>query len=117
VTPAFPDDADEKGDGPPDWEAFEPVYVAHRKRLMSAAAQYLGSSDEADDVVQDVFIQAARNAHTLRDSDAVVAWLRRMVVNACIDRHGKRKKPSESDPAARCAASSYRQWPTWTSRW
>jgi RNA polymerase sigma-70 factor (ECF subfamily) len=42
--------------------------------------------DEAPDVTQDVLVLAWRRLPQLRDADREAAWLRRIVVNRCLDR-------------------------------
>lgn len=44
-------------------------------------------SDEAHDVVQDTYIAARARLGRLRDPNALEAWLVRIAVNRCMDRH------------------------------
>jgi RNA polymerase sigma-70 factor (ECF subfamily) len=48
--------------------------------------------NEADDLVQDVFLKALRGIHTLRDHHAVGAWLARIARNRAIDHHRRAMK-------------------------
>lgn len=51
------------------------------------AARYLHRHDEAEEVVQDVFVRAWRHAHRYDPARAKVkTWLYRIAVNLCIDR-------------------------------
>ena len=59
--------------------------------LTLLATRYLGREDEADEVVQDVFLKAWKNAGRYDPAKARVGtWLYRITVNLCIDRQRKR---------------------------
>ena len=80
-------------------------FEAERPRLRAIAARMLGSTAEADDVVQEAWLRLARTA----DVDNVPAWLTTVVSRICLDQLRSRK-PSEpydapahlptADPAA-----------------
>lgn len=53
--------------------------------------------DEVDDIVQNVFIAAYKNLHTVRDPDAVGAWLAMTARNLSIEYY-RRAKPTEELP-------------------
>lgn len=53
--------------------------------------------DEVDDVVQNVFISAYKNLHTVRDRNAVGAWLAMIARNLSIE-YFRRAKPTEELP-------------------
>ena len=68
-----------------DHDAFAVLAGAAVARLDAAARLILRDPELARDAVQDGFIRAWRNLPALRDPDRFDAWLRRLVVNACID--------------------------------
>ncbi|WP_245884875.1 RNA polymerase sigma factor [Glaciihabitans tibetensis] len=74
-----------------DVAAFEALVYRHGALMRVYAAKVLGSEAEADDVVQDVFIQAWGQFDRLHDPRAVRSWLMRMVSNRSIERIRKRK--------------------------
>jgi len=74
-----------------DTRAFEVLMNRHGSLMRVYAAKILGSSTEADDVVQDVFIQAWGQLDRLADPSAVRSWLMRMVSNRSIERIRRRK--------------------------
>ncbi|GAA4591579.1 RNA polymerase sigma factor SigM [Planotetraspora phitsanulokensis] len=74
-----------------DPDAFREIVQRHRERLWVVALRTLGDPDEAADAVQDAFVSAYRKAGSFRGEAAVTTWLRRIVVNACLDR--MRRKP------------------------
>ena len=69
-------------------EAFRAIHDRYRQRLFAYARQMLpGPRQDAEDVLQDVFVRAYSG---LRASDrelALRAWLYRVAHNRCIDVH------------------------------
>lgn len=51
------------------------VYRACAKYVIVIAHRIVGDPDEADDVLQDVFVEFQRSRHRVRDPGAVRAWL------------------------------------------
>jgi len=80
-----------------DEAAFGVLHDRYRPRLLAYARQMLGgSSSDAEDVLQDVFLRAA---HTLRYDErpvALRAWLYRVAHNRCIDQL-RRPAPDDAD--------------------
>jgi len=80
-----------------DTRAFEALMNRHGSLMRVYAAKILGSTADADDVVQDVFIQAWGQLDRLTDVSAVRAWLMRMVGNRSIERIRRRKDHANVD--------------------
>lgn len=80
-------------------------FEAERPRLTAIATRILGSSAEADDVVQEAWLRASR-ADT-DDVDSLQGWLTRVVTRLCLDQLRKRgpraaaeaKAPVDNTPA------------------
>ena len=96
---------------------FDILIEATQHRLIQFAFCRLHSQADAEDVVQDVFVQAYRDRGRHRDVDNVVPYLFRMVANRSTDllrkqagRRSDRTNQSQNDPA--CAADSVErlQW-------
>ena len=68
------------------------VYEQSRRQLRAVAARYVG--DEAEDVVQDAFLNALRAGHAFRGDAAPLTWLHRIVVNESIN-HCRRRSRRE----------------------
>jgi RNA polymerase sigma-70 factor (ECF subfamily) len=66
--------------------AFGVLAGRHSRELWGLALRTLGDPDDAADAVQEALVSAYRRAATFRGEASVRTWLRRIVVNACIDR-------------------------------
>jgi RNA polymerase sigma-70 factor (ECF subfamily) len=74
-----------------DSHAFGLLFSRHRDRLWAVALRTAGSPDDAADALQDAMVSAFRRAGSFRGEAAVTTWLHRIVVNACLDQHRRRK--------------------------
>jgi RNA polymerase sigma-70 factor (ECF subfamily) len=68
-----------------DHDAFAELAGAAISRLDAAAWLILRDSEQASDAVQNTLVRAWRDLPTLRDPERFDAWLRRLLVRACID--------------------------------
>jgi RNA polymerase sigma-70 factor (ECF subfamily) len=66
--------------------AFEELYQQHARRLYNLALRMLGSTADAEDVVQDVFLLAHRRLDSFRGESSLGTWLYRLAMNQCLDR-------------------------------
>ena len=104
--PAPPDDdallaAHRAGDP----HAFGELVARYRGELWGIALRTLGDREDAADAVQEALVSAYRRAGSFRAEASVRTWLRRIVVNACIDRFRyERVRRTVSWPEADVAA-------------
>jgi RNA polymerase sigma factor (sigma-70 family) len=75
-----------------DHDAFAELARAAVVRLDQAARLILRDPELARDAVQEGLIRAWRDLPSLRDPDRFDAWLRRLVVNSCIDQTRRRRR-------------------------
>jgi len=68
-----------------DAEAFEELYRAHAGRLFNLMLRMTGSTSDAEDVLQDVFLHAYRKLGSFRGDSSLGTWLYRLAVNHCLD--------------------------------
>ena len=79
-----------------DPDAFGALFRRRREQLWAVAIGTLGDREEAADALQDAMVSAFRRAATFRGDSAVMTWLHRIVVNACLDRMRRRAARPES---------------------
>ena len=76
--------------------AFEELYQRHSSRLYNVAYRMTGNAADADDLLQDVFLQVYRRLDTFRGESSLGTWLYRLAVNCCLDhlrsKQGKQQK-------------------------
>jgi RNA polymerase sigma-70 factor, ECF subfamily len=70
-----------------DQPGHEALVDAHRGRLLRLCRLLLRDPEEAKDVVQDVFMQAYEAQTQSMPPSNWAAWLTRVAINACHDRH------------------------------
>jgi len=75
-------------------QACRELYDCYAGRLLALGARYTGSQETAEDVLQDAFIKAfsSLGSFRYRGEGSLYAWLRRIVVNRCVDWLRERKK-------------------------
>jgi len=62
------------------------LFAAYQGRIRRYILSMVRDPVEADDLTQDVFLQAHRKLGSLRDPDAVISWLYRIATHVCYDR-------------------------------
>ena len=67
-----------------DVAAFEELYRAHSARLYSLLLRMVGGAEDAEDLLQDVFLQAHRKLDSFRGDSSLGTWLYRLAVNQCL---------------------------------
>jgi RNA polymerase sigma-70 factor (ECF subfamily) len=71
-----------------DTGAYAELMRRHRWTIYGVAYAVLGSSEDAEDVVQEAFVRAYRAIHRYNPRYAFATWLRRIAVNCAINRLG-----------------------------
>jgi RNA polymerase sigma-70 factor (ECF subfamily) len=71
--------------------AFDALYRRYAARIHATAYRLTGSWEDAEDVLQDVFITLANKAATVRQGRALQGWLYRTAFNCAIDRLRQRR--------------------------
>src|SRR5688572_11209419 len=73
-------------EGTPDLVAFEQLVAEYGDRVFGIALRVTGSPSDAEDVMQEAFLQAFRSWSTFRGEAAPTTWLYRIAVNAALAR-------------------------------
>jgi RNA polymerase sigma-70 factor (ECF subfamily) len=75
--------------------AFGDLVTKYQDRLYNSVMHVVGSAEEAQDVVQDAFVQAFVNLESFKRNSAFYTWLYRIAFNVAISRR-RRKRPTVS---------------------
>ncbi|MFT4660397.1 MAG: RNA polymerase sigma factor (sigma-70 family) [Patiriisocius sp.] len=78
-----------------DRQAFQHLYSTYSGLFYSIALRYSSSTHEAEDFVQEAFVQIHKKADTFSFKGSFEGWMKRILVNACLS--GIRKKKMQFD--------------------
>ena len=73
-----------------DAAAFEQLYQQHHRRVYSLCLRMLGSTTQAEDLTQEVFLQVFRKLGSFRGDSQFTTWLHRLTVNQVLMHFRKR---------------------------
>lgn len=77
--------------------AYEELVRLYGPRLLAVARRFLRSEDDAQDAVQDAFLNAFRSIDSFEGQARISTWLHRIVVNASLMKlRTRRRKPEQS---------------------
>lgn len=85
-----------------DYQAFEELFDKHRNLVYRFAYQMAPRRDDAEDIVQEVFVRAYQNLHRYRDEAKFTTWLLRIATNYGTDRarmHTRRQNLEQQEAA------------------
>src|SRR5690606_32793304 len=69
-----------------DERAFNQLVEAHERRVFGLVLRMLGNRAEAEDMVQEVFVQVFKAIDTFRGDSKLSTWVYRIAVNLCKNR-------------------------------
>ena len=75
-----------------DLEAFRDIVESNQRQIFCLAQEITGNPEDAEDVVQEVFIKAYRWLPNFRGEAKLSSWLYRIAINTCMDRSRLRKR-------------------------
>jgi RNA polymerase sigma-70 factor, ECF subfamily len=79
-----------------DAAAFEHLYGLHSRRVYALCLRMVGNPSDAEDLMQEAFLQLFRKIGTFRGESAFSTWLHRMTVNVVLMRLRKKSLPAAS---------------------
>jgi RNA polymerase sigma factor (sigma-70 family) len=85
----------------PDPAAVQELVASYGNRLLRSAFVLCGDETEAEDLVQDTFLQAMRSIHRFQGRSAVYTWLHAILINLTRHYHRDRKRIVYDDELAR----------------
>lgn len=80
-----------------DSAAFGELVQLHQNRLYNAMAHFCGNMTEAEDVVQEAFVQAYLKLGSFQRNSAFYTWLYRIAFNTAISRKRRQKNEASVD--------------------
>ena len=75
-----------------DYVAFERIVKKYESRIYSHCLKFLRSPEDAEDVLQETFLQAYRSLASFRAEAAFSTWLYKIATNGCLMRIRKNKR-------------------------
>src|ERR1051325_4971621 len=84
--------ADQKLASAPSAAEFERLMRQYNQRLFRVARSILKDDAEAEDALQDAYVQAYRKFDEFRGDAAIATWLTRIVINQSLMRLRKKKR-------------------------
>jgi len=79
-----------------DAAAFEFLYRLHSRRVYALCLRMVANPSDAEDLMQEAFLQLFRKIGTFRGESAFSTWLHRMTVNVVLMRLRKKSLPATS---------------------
>jgi len=70
--------------------AFNLLVGRYQQRVYWTARRILGNHQDADDIVQEVFIRVYRKLHTFREESSFYTWLYRITINLSLNSSRRR---------------------------
>lgn len=64
---------------------FDELYRLHAARVYGLACRLTGSPGEAEDLLQEVFMQVYRKLDSFKGESALGTWIYRLATNTCVD--------------------------------
>jgi RNA polymerase sigma-70 factor, ECF subfamily len=77
-------------------ERYADLVVQHQRRASRIAFHYLRDGAEADEAVQDAFVEVYTHLASLPDELPFEVWLNRILINSCLDRIKVRTRQADS---------------------
>jgi RNA polymerase sigma-70 factor (ECF subfamily) len=90
-----------------DVTAYEDLYRRHGSRIYNLAYRMLGSGADAEDLLQETFLQVFRRIDGFKGDAALGTWMYRLAMNLCLDR--LRSKAGKADRQT-SSVEDIRQW-------
>ncbi len=73
-------------------KAFEELVEKYTGMLFTLSMGYLHSKEDAEDMVQEIFVKLYKSIYSFREESKFSTWLYRIAVNACLNHVAKKKR-------------------------
>jgi RNA polymerase sigma factor (sigma-70 family) len=67
------------------------LYNQYSKAMFNVAYRILNNREDAEDILQESFVECFRNIHSFRFESTFGAWLKKIIINKCINQLKKKK--------------------------
>lgn len=74
-----------------DVQAFEQIVVKYKAKIAGTVYSIINSSQDVEDVVQDIFLIVYKSIHSFKGNSSFSTWLYRITINRCFYELKKRK--------------------------
>ena len=78
-------------------EALEDLVSRYEKRVYNLSFRMLGNKEDAEDVLQDTFLNVVRSIDTFKSRSSFSTWLYRVAANAALTKLRQRSKKEKSE--------------------
>jgi len=78
-----------------DLRAYERLYLLHGARMKNLARNLLGTTQDAEDAVQETFLKVQRSISSFRGQSSFATWTFRILINTCYDARRSRLRKKE----------------------
>jgi len=92
--------------------AIQELVETHGNRLLRSAFLLCGDQAEAQDILQDTFVQAMRSAHRFGGRSTIYTWLHSILLNLARHRHRDRRRIIYDEELARREVSPEEELPS-----
>lgn len=75
-----------------DARAQKSLFDKYSRRMMGICLRYAPSREEAEDMLQEGWIKVFRNLHQFRFEGSAEGWIKRVIVNTCLELLRRNKK-------------------------
>ncbi len=75
-----------------DYDAFERLVRKYEARIFHHCLKFLNNQDEAEDILQETFLQVYKSLDSFRGEAAFSTWLIKIATNNCLMKIRKKKK-------------------------
>jgi RNA polymerase sigma-70 factor (ECF subfamily) len=75
-----------------DMNAFEQLVQRHDKRVLTIAAGYVHSADDAKDIYQEVFLRVYKGLPKFQYKSEFSTWIFRITTNVCLSHRSRRNR-------------------------
>ena|SRR5260221_1963167 len=79
-----------------DARAQKALFEKYSRRMMGICLRYAADREEAEDMLQEGWIKVFRNLQSFRFEGSAEGWMKRVIVNTCLENLRKNKKMSNN---------------------